>query len=431
MKCLYFNEHEKIANQKDCSEVLKEIKNDVNFPNETQKYISIKQLKYLGITNNIAPVATYYIGASWYIKNKYAFIVKPKIDVDYIKMFMTALENNSIQEAEYFSDYYYIDYTKPLIKIKSSDNIITPLLVIHYISLLYLLVSRRVKKGYVAQEDNLQSKIRGKILFQKHLKNNLYTKHEERFYCRYQEVAENIPENRLLKKAFLFSYHFINQFKSCRKLYEEMASKIKIIETAFENVSCDISLSQVNRINAGKIFRHYNPAMKIAKHILRHFDYSIDNIKNINKEVRPFCIDMSRLYEMYVLSILRKNYGNQIKFQVNGFCKTKLDYIKVGNDEKLILDAKYKPHYHENNKGLLKDVREISGYARDTKILKALNWKYNGECFPKCVIIYPIKMKNKECGIFDFDKDSLIKHCTEVKEFNGFYKLAIPLPSKM
>ena len=56
MKCLYFNEHEKIANQKDCSEVLKEIKNDVNFPNETQKYISIKQLKYLGITNNIAPV---------------------------------------------------------------------------------------------------------------------------------------------------------------------------------------------------------------------------------------------------------------------------------------------------------------------------------------------------------------------------------------
>ena len=109
MKCLYFNEHEKIANQKDCSEVLKEIKNDVNFPNETQKYISIKQLKYLGITNNIAPVATYYIGASWYIKNKYAFIVKPKIDVDYIKMFMTALENNSIQEAEYFSDYYYIE----------------------------------------------------------------------------------------------------------------------------------------------------------------------------------------------------------------------------------------------------------------------------------------------------------------------------------
>ena len=68
----------------------------------------------------------YYIGASWFIKDKCAFVVKPKVEVDYIKLFMTALELNSENEAAYFSNYYYIDFEKPAIKTNALDNVITP-----------------------------------------------------------------------------------------------------------------------------------------------------------------------------------------------------------------------------------------------------------------------------------------------------------------
>lgn len=411
---------------------------------------SIKEVKYLGIVKDGESLkAHYYIGASWFKKEQHAFVVKPKVNVDYIKLFITALEMNSENEAEYFSNYYHIDFEKPEIKTKSLDSVITPLLILHYLSLLKHLVLRGLKKGYVVQEKNLQSKIRGRFLLQKHLTKNVFAKREDRAYCRFQEFTEDILENRILKKALLFSVRFINNVPSFRNQteeFEKLKKTLSLITPAFENVSEDVSIAQVSKINAGKIFRHYESAIKVAKQILRYFDYSIDNASEKNDFVRPFCIDMPRLYEMYVFGLLRDAYPGQIKFQVAGRCKTKVDFIKNGGGEKLILDAKYKPQYNEGNKGILDDIREISGYARDEKILKALGWKPEDGCkeeyyFLRCVIIYPDKSakfeneseyKDDECEeISSFNPDGIIKENSKIKEipgFVGFYKIAVPLP---
>lgn len=412
-------------------------------------YKSIRDVEYLGIFDDSGiPKAHYYIGASWFIKDKCAFVVKPKVEVDYVKLFMTALEMNSENEAEYFSNYYYIDFKKPAIKTNALDNVITPLLILHYMSLLKHLVSKGLKKGYVVREENLQSKIRGRILLQKHLTKNVFTKREDRVYCRFQEFTEDIPENRILKKALSFSVRFINQYNSFKNHLQELTPLLSIIGSAFENVSEDVTIAQVAKVNAGKIFRHYEAAIKVAKLILRHFDYSIDKASDETQEVRPFCIDMPRLYEMYVLSLLRKAYGNQIQFQVKGSHKTQVDYIDV--NEQIILDAKYKPRYEKGDIGITADVREISGYARDKKILKALKWDANiadknGKLLPDCVIVYPVVQVEENdngelsgvvaenaCSCkYEFDKNaSIVSQCDEIKAFEGFYKIAIPLPKK-
>lgn len=418
-------------------------------------YKSIKDVDFLGIFNDRGvPKAHYYIGASWFVKGKCAFVVKPKVDVDYIKLFMTALEMNSENEAAYFSNYYYIDFEKPAIETNALDNVITPLLILHYISLLRHLVSSGLKKGYVVREENLQSKIRGRILLQRHLTKNVFAKREDRVFCRFQEFTEDIPENRILKKALSFSVRFINQLPSFKSHLQELTPQLSMIGSAFENVSEDVTIAQVAKVNAGKIFRHYESAIKVAKLILRHFDYSIDNASETAQSVRPFCIDMPRLYEMYVLSLLRKAYGDQIQFQVKGSHKTQVDYIKKSENEKLIIDAKYKPHYSEGNKGILDDIREISGYARDEKILKVLGWKpeeesAKGNYFPKCLIIYPdsstrFKWEKGDDSaekdeekitemIGDFPKEKILSEASHYKKipgFEDFYKIAVPLPMK-
>ena len=418
-------------------------------------YKSIKDVDFLGIFNDGGvPKAHYYIGASWFIEDKCAFVVKPKVEVDYIKLFMTALELNSENEAAYFSNYYYIDFEKPAIKTNALDYVITPLLILHYISLLRHLVSRGLKKGYVVREENLQSKIRGRILLQRHLTKNVFAKREDRVFCRFQEFTEDIPENRILKKALSFSIRFINQLPSFKSHLQELTPHLSMIGSAFENVSEDVTIAQVAKVNAGKIFRHYESAIKVAKLILRHFDYSIDNASETAQSVRPFCIDMPRLYEMYVLSLLRKAYGDQIKFQVKGAHKTQVDYIKKSENEKLIIDAKYKPHYSGGNKGILDDIREISGYARDEKILKVLGWKpeeesAKGNYFPKCLIIYPdsstrFKWEKGDDSaekdeekitemIGDFPKEKILSEASHYKKipgFEDFYKIAVPLPMK-
>ena len=78
---------------------------------------------------------------------------------------------------------------------------------------------------------------------------------------------------------------------------------------------------------------------------------------------------MSGLYELYIYAQLIKNYRKEnIGFQVSGYEKTAVDFIK--KDEQLIIDAKYKPQYAHSDAGMLDDIRQISGYARDKKILE-------------------------------------------------------------
>lgn len=452
MSIFTFKEHECLceAEQKEFNDFIS-LDGCPKLYSKPQNVTSVKDVKYLGITKDGAfPKAHYYIGASWFIKEKCAFIVKPKVEVDYIKFFMTALEMNSENEAAYFSNYYYIDFENPAIKTNALNNVITPLLILHYISLLKHLVSKGLKKGYVVKEENLQSKIHGRILLQRHLTKNVFAKREDRVYCRFQEFTEDIPENRVLKKALSFSVRFINHYDSFKSHLQELTPMLSVIRSSFENVSEDVMIAQVAKVNAGKIFRHYEAAIKVAKLILRHFDYSIDKASGEMQKVCPFCIDMPRLYEMYVLSLLRKAYGDQIKFQVKGYRKTQVDYIKVSDVEKLIIDAKYKPRYSEGNQGILNDIQEISRYARDKKILNALSWNpkdesEKGNYFPKCLIVYPdpnTKFEREEGEEEDqemteikdgFQKEGILSdsaHIREIPGFKDFYKIAVPLPLK-
>ena len=416
------------------------------------------RLKFLGIDSNFK--ASYYIGCAWLIppsenEDGIPIQVKPKIEnVDFVQMFMTALEVRSSEEAEYFSDYYHIDFDSPTIQIESEQNLITPLLLLHYVTLLEQLSRNGLRKNYVRREENLQSKIRGKILFSQHLKKNVFNKREDRIFCGYQEYTVDTPENRLLKKALVYAKNNLKSIPSLKKeTLDKIYSKLAPVECAFEGVSVEVSLAQVGFVKSSKLYRHYDEAIKVAKMILRGVDYEIlEDKKERDYKVHPFYIDMPRLYEMYVLSLLRKAYGDQIQFQVRGRHKTMVDFIK--NDEKIIMDTKYKPRYESGDSGIVDDVREISGYARDKRILKTLNWyKENGLCvdgkqgklFPDCVIIYPViqveENDNGELpdvvaeGTFscktDFNKDaSIVSQCDEIKAFEGFYKIAIPLPKK-
>lgn len=62
------------------------------------------------------------------------------------------------------------------------------------------LIRRRIKSGYVTQEDNLYV-IKGKLSFSKHIRSNVI--HKERFYIEFDEYLTDIPENRLIKAALI------------------------------------------------------------------------------------------------------------------------------------------------------------------------------------------------------------------------------------
>ena len=402
----------------------------------------------LGIKNYSGELkADYYIGVDWLIESDVAALVKPKIDnVDFMSLFSAALSISTESEVEYFSHYYGINFNKPEIEIESSIvNSLTPLMIAHYISILKVLVKRGLKRGYLSQEENLHSKIKGRILFQKNLRRNQLTKREDRIYCGFNEYTIDIPENRLLKKALLFAEKALNNCISLKQenqigFYKEIKKSINSLKPSFEQVSNDIKINEVQKVTSNKLFKTYKEAIIVAKALLRKYDYTFSKISEKSTKTYPFWIDMPRLYEMYVYSKLKEKFGDELGFQVEGFgrgeFKTAADFLL--KKEGLILDAKYKPRYEHSKSGVITDIRELSGYARDTRILQNFDKFHQDKEIP-CVIIYPGKSAIEEFLENDLSQaDIENKNDTEYMNFTSeknkfksfrnfyFYKLSLP-----
>ena len=378
--------------------------------------------KYLGITPDMR--ASYYIGADWLTADK-AIVVTPKMqDIDYVKMFVSALR--FAPSASYFSKFYGINYSGRKIESQNLDSILTPLLLIHFLSAVDKLLEKGLKKGYVTREENLQAKIKGKVMMSKQYSKNIANHRPDRIMCSYQEYSPDIPENRLIKKALLFAKRSVSVMPAlkCHKVFPEINHILLASLAAFDGVSDNIDTSSVRTVQKNKLYGDYGTAIKLAKLLLKRYDYSIDNIESDNHMIPPFWIDMARLYEVYVYGLLQRAYPGQIKFQVKGHYQTAVDFLKM--DEELIMDTKYKPHYDSSNAGVIDDIREISGYARDEYILSELGASAK-DTVPNCLIIYP--KPEGCCTITAFDEGKpLIPESTHFKSFRNFHKICVPVP---
>lgn len=385
---------------------------------------------YLGVTPDYK--ASYFIGADW-LSADLPIVVTPKMkNIDYMKMFLCALDFDL--PSDYFSKFYGIDLDKKEIECEGLKDEVTPLLIIHFLSTVKRLLRRGLKKDYVVREENLNSKVKGHILISKNINKNVITQRLDRNYCRFQEYTIDHPENRLLKKALLFIERYLLQNAELNGI-DRIRLELNASLSHFESVSDEIQISQIRSITKNKLYREHPEAVTLARQILRRFSYSLHAVKSDSTKVPAFWMDMSRLYEVYVYSLLHRAYGDKIEFQVPGYRGSAVDFIK--KDQNLIIDTKYKPHYCDGNKGIIDDVRQISGYARDRKILQHLQGNDRNDDFvPNCLIIYPDKDdrliesedEEKDKEVNGFKKLDLLRNTVKIKSFNRFYKLSVPLP---
>lgn len=405
-----------IEHQSFNSQDIEKIKN-LNLAFQQTDYL--KEPKYLGICDYCA---SYYIGASWLVKNELAVIVTPKMkNIDFVTMFLSALEIDTKNESDYFAQCYGIQFDEPTIETDEQLNQLTPLLVLHFVSLLERLVKRGLKKDYIIREENLKTKAKGRLLVTNHLQKNVFQQRFDRVFCQYQEYTDDIPENRLLKKALLFTDRIINSYKSLKpqSSFPEIQSRLFRLKSLLEGVSDKIEPYQVQKLSTNKLFKEYKDAIRVAKMILRRYDYSISEASQVQHATPPFWIDMSRLYEMWVLSVLQKNSMNEILFQERGFYGRQIADFVI-REEKMVLDAKYKPDYQNIGFVDINDIREISGNARDEKLLPDISEEYS----PRCVILYP----GNECELLPESNKLFCEQGTKIPNYRNFYKISIKLP---
>lgn len=369
--------------------------------------------------------ASYMIGAEW-IDDKEALVVTTKKGmekIDFLTMFMTCFTSDLSVEA--FSEIYNIDCEAPTIHAPSLKGVLSPLIVLHFLGVVSRI--RSLKKGYVHYRENLK-KVKGHIQVMENERKNIAVKRFDRVFCDYDEYTANIPENRLIKKALLFSkqilMHIIEKHQSGTKAKIMLSRALAM----FENVSEDVQTRDVRQIKGNKLFSEYNEAIRLAKLILQQYDYSISKVSMEEENISPFTLDMSLLYEHYVYGLLREAYGKRISYQYKGETGYP-DFLHCSSGFRAILDTKYIPKYEA---ALLDNyvIRQLSGYSRDLPILKKLGYKDIDEESPvpnvPCIIIYP---KDGDDVKNPFKNSELKDLCEKpVRKLARFYKICIPLP---
>ncbi len=370
--------------------------------------------------------ASFKIGAEWIDRDETLVVTAKRRmeNIDFLRMFMTCFTSNLAVDS--FAEIYEIDLDKPAIKAPGLNSVVSPLIVLHFMGVVNRIKS--LKKGYVHRQENLK-KVKGHIKLLKNERTNIASKRYDRIYCEYDDYSVDIPENRLLKRALRFSLSLINSMNSSQTVYPEVKRLVLKNLAKFDNVSDDVSTYSIGQIHSSKLYREYAEAIRLAKIILRHYDYNISKVGVQAEKVPPFVLDMSLLYEHYVYGLLYEAYHEKISYQFSSETG-KPDFLYKSRDFKAILDAKYIPKY-ESDKLDTYVVRQLSGYSRDLLILKHLGYEEICEQSPPppvpCIIIYP--REGTEL-INPFRNKSLQELCTRnVKNLSMFYTLSVPVPT--
>ncbi|MCT4648462.1 MAG: McrC family protein [Carboxylicivirga sp.] len=367
-------------------------------------------LKYVGLDPNLC--TSYFIGIDWLVENKYAIKVNPKIEgLDVMQMFQVCLHTPILNNA--LGNIYHIELDSPPIETNHNSFNITPMLLIHFLSVVKKIAANGLKRDYTIKDENLTSKIKGKIKFSKHFNHNISKGRYHKNYCNFQEYSINCLENQLLKKTLLFVASYFNKYN----YGAEILNSVNYCLSAFENVSYNVDAVLIKAVRINPTFKEYAEALKLAKMILKRFAYTMAETTSEDRlKTPPYWIDMSLLFEIYVYGKLREEFGSTIIYQAKGRYGN-ADFLKL--DEKVVIDTKYKllynnPHYDIEN------VRQLSGYARDINIRKKLK-TVNMELLPCCIIYPKLEANSNFCN----------RHLLEepIPQFEKFWKIGISLPA--
>lgn len=396
--------------------------------------------------------ADYCIGIDWLGNTGRHLYVEPKLNTTSIEVFNQQLdkeeddfvqdnttESGVFRELDYLNmllqvtsvyeskaeakDLVQIDWDVEQIPIDQKDDKLTPFLIVRFLQTLKTIVRKGLKKNYYKVQENLNSRIKGKILVGQHIKQNIYKNCFTATYCDYQVFGEDHVENRFLKKVLRFVISYVENHKHfLSSNYKVLEETIKFCRPAFELVSDDLRENTLNQVIHNPFYKDYKDAIRMGNYILKRFAFNITKTSTNKVATPPFWIDMPKLFEMYVFSKMiedNPDLKREIIYQFSTYGNA-LDILVSKENCQMVIDAKYKLHYQ--NSHLHQDIRQVAGYARLNKVRDKL--KVTDDLNIDCLIIYP----DLENGIEDFSLENMMNKRELIKAYHKVYKLGVKLP---
>lgn len=389
---------------------------------------------------------SFFVGADWIIPGHLALCVVPKLDrkdsgaegrVDTLRMLRDALADPD-PDPERLSELaglFEVHFDSPAVPLRDEAEDLGMFLAALYLACLAKIVKKGLKKQFYSVDEVLCRKIKGRILFPATLARRSSPRVADRIECRHQEFGVDTAENRVLKRALrILSTSFLR--REGKGAAKGLAAETLRMLRHFEAVS-DVSVREVEAMRLSKktnpVFREYVAALKLAEKIIRGESFGSQR-ETAQKTVPAHWIDMSKLFELYVLAKLRQKFPSEggIHYQY-GVRRQYPDFLcvlgKKADGTKFprhfVADAKYKPRYAEGNANQVDDDRQLAGYARLKGVLDHFEAKGRRredrlKMLP-CILIYPDQAAKE-----DLTSEGL----REIEGWEEFYKTGLRLPER-
>jgi len=365
--------------------------------------------------------SSYYIGLDKLPKLNLTVYVEPKINnekfqVDYIQMLLDALKTS--ENFNHLDGLIETKLEEDWIEIKSDlKPVLTPFLIAQFLAVVQDLVRKGLKKSYYTVQENLNSRVKGKILVGEQIKHNLLKNRLTKNICQYQEFGFDTEVNQFLKHVLSVIPNLLGDFDQDSQ-FGQLQEILNYCKGGFYQVNSK-AYNKLKFHENNPFYRNYNQAIKIGNQILALQDYNISS-QNLHDTTKhpPFWIDMSKLFELYVFKQLKENFPDKDEVQYHKkFNKQEPDFILNTNcGIKAIVDAKYKPRYQNGNPSM-NDARQLSGYTRLNSVYKELGIKEN--ILIPAYFVYPVNLHEKKMINEDIETDKLEDNNTMNKILNS------------
>lgn len=172
-----------------------------------------------------------------------------------------------------------------------------------FISECFAVVKKGLKSGYETVEDNLNV-CKGKIDFNSQIKNNLV--HKERFYVRYDEFNNNLPENRLIKSTLQYLFRFSTSSKN--------KADLKTLLNIFENIDTSANVdADFEKCTKDRNSVQYGNILMWCKVFLKGKSFT----SFAGSEVAyALLFPMEKIFESYVAALIKKQLDSD-KYEVS------------------------------------------------------------------------------------------------------------------
>ncbi len=263
-----------------------------------------------------------------------------------------------------------------------------------YLDELIKLTSKELRGDYISVEDNCKF-LKGKLLIKDHIKLNSFNK--TNFYCQFDEFNTNIPPNKLIKSTLLK----LDKITTSNKNKKKIIKSIQHFESIHKctDIDSDIAYCRTRE----KALINYGNLINWSEIFLKNKSFTNFSGSSINQAI---LFPMERLFESYIAHLIKKYCDgyfiatqdkryylvSQKRNEADFNYSSKKFLLKpdiVINDNKVIIDTKWKILNSENKKY---DIKEADIYQ-----MHAYGTKYSREKeIPRLALIYPINPNFQE-----------------------------------